>query len=158
MSTSLRPLELQHFRHPCPLLSPRVCSNWCLLSQWYCLTISSSVAPFSSCPQSFPASESFTMSQLFASVGQSIWNFSFSISLSNEYSGLFSFMINWFDLLAVQGTLKSLLQHHNLKAILRHSAFFMVHLSHPYMTIGKIIALTLWTLVSKVISLLFNTQ
>ena len=107
MSTSLQPIELQHFRHPCPSLSPRVCSNWCPLSQWYCLTISSSVAPFSSCPQSFPASESFTMSQLFASVGQSIWSFSFSISPSNEYSGLFSFMINWFDLLAVQGTLTS---------------------------------------------------
>jgi len=82
---------------------------------------------------------------------------SFSISPSNEYSGLIPFRIDWFDLLAVQGTL-SLLQHHNSTAsILWHSAFFMVHLSHPYMTVGKIIALTMWTFVSKVISLLFNS-
>ena len=86
------------------------------------------------------------------------WNFSFSISPSNEYSGLISFRIDWFDLLAVQGTLKSLLQHHSSKAsILQHSAFFMVQLSHPYMTTGKTIALTRWTFVSKVMSLLFNT-
>ena len=74
------------------------------------------------------------------------WRFSFSISPSNEYSGLNSFRINWFDLLAVPGTLKSLLQHHSSKAILQHSAFFMVKLSHPYMTTGKTIALTKWTL------------
>ena len=80
-----------------------------------------------------------------------------SISPCNEYSGLVSFMIYWFDLLAVQGTLRSLLQHHNSKAsILRHSAFFTVQLSHPYMTTGKTIALTTWTLVGKVISLLLN--
>ena len=78
------------------------------------------------------------------------WSFSFSISPSNEYSGLTSFRIYWFDLLAVQGTLKSLLQHHNLKAsILQHLAFFMVQLSHLYMTTGKTIALTIWTFVSK---------
>ena len=83
---------------------------------------------------------------------------SFSISPSNEYSGLISLRIDWFDLLAVQGTLRSLLQHHNLKAsILRHSAFFMVQLSHLYMTTGKAIALTIQTFVGKVISLLFNT-
>ena len=81
------------------------------------------------------------------------WNFSFSISPSNEYSGFISFWINWLDLLAVQGTLKSLLQHHSSKAsILRHSAFFMVKLSHPYMTTGKTIGLTIWTFVSKVMS------
>ena len=75
------------------------------------------------------------------------WSFSFSISPSKEYSGLISFKINCFDLLAFQGTLKSFLQHHSLKAlILRHSAFFMIHLSHPYMTIGKIIVLSIWTL------------
>ena len=97
--------------------------------------------PFSSCPQFFPASQSFPMSQLFTSGGQIIW--SFSISPSNEYSGLISFMIDWFDLLAVQGTLKNLLQHHNSKAsILRHSAFFMVRLSHPYLTTGKTVSLT----------------
>ena len=85
------------------------------------------------------------------------WSFSFSISLSNEYSGLISFRTNWFDLLAVQGTLKSLLQHHSSKAsIPQCSAFFMAQLSHPYVTTGKTIALTRWTFVCKVISLLFN--
>ena len=85
------------------------------------------------------------------------WGFSFSISPSNEYSGLISFRIDWFELLAGQGTLKSLLQHHNLKAsILQHSAFFMVQFSQPYMTTGKTIALTQWTFVSKMMSLYFN--
>ena len=85
------------------------------------------------------------------------WSFSFSINPSNEYSGLISFRIDWLDLLVVQGTLKSLLQHHISKAsILRRSAFFTVQLSHPYMTTGKTIALTRWTFVGKVISLLFN--
>ena len=84
------------------------------------------------------------------------WSFSFSISPSNEYSGLISFRMDWLDLLAVQGTLKSLLQHHSSKAsILQHSAFFIVQLSHPYMTTGKTIALTRWTFVGKVMSLLF---
>ena len=107
-----------------------VCSNSCSLSQWCHSTISSSVIPFSSCLQSFLASGSFPVSQLFA--------FSFSISPPNEYSGLISFKIDWFDLLAVQGTLKSVLQHHSSKAsILQCSAFFIVQLSHPYMTIGK---------------------
>ena len=96
------------------------------------------------------------MSQHFASGGQSIWSFSFSISTSNEYSGLISFRTDWFDL-AVQGTLKSLFQHYNLKAtILLHSAFFMVQLSPPYMTNGKTVALTRRTFVGKVMSLLFN--
>ena len=85
------------------------------------------------------------------------WSISFSISPSNEYSGLISFRMNWFDLLAVQGTTKSLLHHHSLKtSILQCSAFFMVQLSHPYMTTGKTIALTRWTFVGKVMSLLFN--
>ena len=85
------------------------------------------------------------------------WSFSFSINLSNEYLGLISFRMDWLDLLAVQGTLKSLLQHHSSKAsILRHAAFFMVQLSHPYMTTGKTIALSRWTFVGKVMSLLFN--
>ena len=83
------------------------------------------------------------------------WSFSFSTSPSNEYSGLISFRMDWLDLLAVQGTLKSLLQHHSSKAsILQHSAFFIVQLSHPYMTSGKTIALTIWTFVDKVMSLL----
>ena len=89
----------------------------------------------SSCLQSFPASGSFPISQFFASGGQSIGVFSFSISPSNKYSGPISFRIDWLDLLAVQGTLKSLLQHHSSKAsILRHSVFFIVQLSHPYIS------------------------
>ena len=87
------------------------------------------------------------------------WSFSFNVSPSNEYSGLISFRMDWLDLLAVQGTLKSLLQHHSSKAsILHHSAFFIVQLSHPYMTIGKTIALTRWTFVGRVMSLIFNMQ
>ena len=85
------------------------------------------------------------------------WSFSFSISPSNEYSGLISFRMDWLDLLAVQGTLKSLLQHHTSKASIHwHSAFFIVQLSHPYVTTGKTIALTRWTFVGKAMSLLFN--
>ena len=97
------------------------------------------------------------MSQFFASGGQSIGVSASAISPSNEYSGLISFRIDWLDLLAVQGTLKSLLKHHSSKAsILQHSAFFIVHFSHPYMTTGKTIALTRQTFVGKVMSLLFN--
>ena len=85
------------------------------------------------------------------------WSFSFSISPSDEHPGLISFRMDWLDLLAVQGTLKSLLQHHSSKAlILQHLAFFIVQLSHPYMTTGKTIALTRWTFVDKIMSLLFN--
>ena len=120
------------------------------------MSISPSVVPFSSCLQSFPASGSFPMSQFFAS-GSQYWSFSFNISHSNEYSGLISFRMDWLDLFAVQGTLKSLLQHHSSKApILLHSAFLIVQLSHPYMTTGKTIASTRRTFVDKVISLLFN--
>ena len=157
MSDSLRPHGLQHARLPRPPLSPGVVSDSCLLNWWGHPTISSSVIPFSSCPQSFPASGSFLMSWLFASGGQSVKSFSFSISPSNEYSGLISFRIDWFDLFAVQGTLKSLLQHHSLKAsILWCSAFFMVQLSHLYMTTAKTMTLTIQTFVGKVMSLLFN--
>ena len=113
------------------------------------------VIPFSSCPQSFPASGSFPMSQLFASGGQSVGVSNFNIRPSNEYSRLISFRMDWLDLLAVQGALKSLRQHHSPKAsVLCHSAFFMVKLSHPYITTGKTIALIRWTLVVKVMSLL----
>ena len=98
------------------------------------------------------------MSQLFASGGQTIWSFSFSISSFSEYSGFISFRIDWFDVFAVQVAFKSLLQHHNSKApIIQHSAFFMVQLSYPYMTTGKTIALTIGTFLCKLISLLFNT-
>ena len=97
------------------------------------------------------------MSQLFTSGGHKYWSFSFVISPSNEYSGLISFRTDWLDLLAVQGTLKSLLQHHSSKAsILWCSAFFIVQFSHPYMTTGKTIALTRRTFVGKVVSLLSN--
>ena len=113
-----------------------------------------SAIPFSSHLQSFPASGSFPMSQLFISGGQSIGSFSFSINPSNEYSGLISFRIDWLDLLAVQGTLKSLFQYHSSKAsILRRSAFFVVRLSHPYMTTGKTRALTRQTFVGTVMLL-----
>ena len=118
--------------------------------------ILSSVVPFSSCLQSFPESGSFLMSQLFASGGQSI-AVSASASVLPMNIELISFRIDWFDLVAVQGTLKSLLQHHNLKAlIVQCSVFFMVQLLYPYMTTGKTIALTRQTFVNKVISLLFN--
>ena len=155
------PRGLLHARLLCPLLSFRVWiwifSNSCPLSQWCHLTISSSVSPFSFCLQSFTVSGSFPMSQLYIRWPK-YWSFSFNISLSNEYSGLISLRIDWFDFLAIQGTLKSLFQHHSLKAsILWGSAFFMVQLSHPYMTTGKTTALTIGTFVSKVMSLLFNT-
>ena len=138
MSDSLQHHGLQHARLPCPSPSLGACWNSCPLSQWCHPTISSSVVPFSSCLQSFPASGSFLMSQLFESRWPKYWSFSFNISPSSDYSGLISFRILWFDLLAVQETLKSLLQHHSSKAsILRHSVFFIVQLSHPYMTTGK---------------------
>ena len=145
---------LQHNRPLCPLQTLRVYSNSCPLSRWCHTTISSSAIPFSSCLQSFSASGSSQISHFFASGRQSI-SFSFNISHSNEYSGLMSFRIEWFDLLSVQGTLKSLLQHHCSKvSILQWSGFFIVQLSHPYMTTGKNIALTRWTFVGKVMSLL----
>ena len=148
MSDSLWPHGLQHARLPCPSSTPRAYSNSCPSSRWCHLTISSSVIPFS-CPQSFPTSGSFQMSQLSQQVTK-VLSFSFSISPSNEYSRLISFRMDWLDLLAVQGTLKSLLQHHGSKAsILWHSAFFIVQLSHPSMTTGKTIALTRWTFVGK---------
>ena len=124
---TLRPHGLQHASLPCPSLSPRVCSNSHPLSQWCHPTISSSVIPFSSCPQFFPASGSFPVNRLFARWPK-YW--SFSISPSNEYLGLISFRMDWFDLLAFQGTLKSLLQHNSKASILPHSAFFMRSNSH----------------------------
>ena len=126
-------------------------------SSWWCHpTISSSVVPFSSCPQSFPASGSFQMSVLRIRWPK-YWSFSFNISPSNEHPGLISFRMDWLHLLAVQGTLKSLPQHHSWKAsILWCSAFFIVQLWHPCMTTGKTIALTRRTFVGKVMSLLFS--
>ena len=108
-------------------------------------------------PSIFPSIRVFSNELILSIRWPKYWSFSFSISPSNDYSGLISFRIDWFDLLAVQGTLKSLLQHHSSKAsILQHSAFFIVQLSHPYMTTGKIKALTRQTFVGKVMSLLFN--
>ena len=142
-----------------PLFStiPRVCSNSLI---WWCYqTISSTVAPFSFCLQSFPASGFFPVSWLFISGGQSIGaSVLSSVLLLNEYSGLISLKIDWFDLLAVQGIFRNLLQHHSSKAsILWHSAFFTVQLSQLYVTTGKTIALTIQTFVGRVMSLLFST-
>ena len=156
MSNSLWIHESQHTRPPCTSPTQGVYSNSCPSSRWCHPAISSSVVPFSLCPQSLPASGSFPMSQLFTQGGQSI-GFSFSISSSNEHPWLISFRMDWLDLLAVQGTLKSLLHHHSLKSsILRCSAFFSIQLSHPYMTTGKTTALISQTFVDKVMSLLFN--
>ena len=108
-------------------------------------------------PSIFPTGRVFSSESVLRIRWPKYWSFSFSISPSGDYSGLISFRTDWFDLLAVQGTLKSLLQHHSSKAsILWRSAFFMVQLSQPYMTTGKTIALTVWTYVGKVMSLLFN--
>ena len=147
VSDSLRPHKSQHARPPCPSPTPRVYSNSCPSSRWCHPAISSSLVPFSSCRQFLPASGSFP----------SCWSFSFSISPSNERPGLISFRMDWLDLLAVHGTLKSLLQNHNSKAsIFQRSAFFTIQLSHPYMTTGKTIALIRRTFVGKVMSVLFN--
>ena len=159
MSNSLWSHGLQHVRPPCPSPTPGAYSNSCPSCQWCHPTISSSAIPFSSCLQSFPASGSFPTNWFFILGGQGIGvSASAEISPSNGYSGLVSFRMDWLDLLAVQGTLKSLLQHHSSKAsIFQHSVFFRVQLSHPYMTTGKTKALTRWTFVGKVMSLLFNT-
>ena len=234
VSNSLRPHESQQARPPCPSPSPGVHSNSCPSSWWWHPAISSSVAPFSSCLQSLPSSESFPMSQFFAWGGQSTgdaqlcpflwhamdlsilgfpvhhqllepsqthghwvsdmiqhlisccpllllpsifprvrvffnesvlciqrcpkyWSFNFSISPSNEFSGLISFRIDWVDLLVVQGTLMSILQHYSWKAsIVQHSVFFTAQLSHPYVTTRKTIALIRWTFVYRAMYLLFN--
>ena len=157
MSNSLQPHWLQHARLPCTSLSPEVCSNSCPLSQWCYLTISSSVAPISSCPQSFPASGSFPLSQLFASGGQSIGASALASVLPKKSQGWSP--SEWTGWISLQSKgLSSLFQHHSSKAsILWCSVFVMVQLSHPYTTAGKTIALTIWTFVGKVMSLLFNT-
>ena len=134
--------------------SPGVRSNSRSRSRWYYLTISCSTALLSFCFQSFPASGSFSTSQLFAIR----WRKYFSISPSNEYSGLTSFRMDCFDLLAVQETLKNLLQHHNSRALtLQCSAFFLVLFSHPHMNTVKTIAFTIHTFVGKVMFPLFST-
>ena len=150
MSNSLRPHGMQHARLPCPSPTPRSYSNSCPLSWWCHPTISSSVVPFSSRLQSFPASGSFPLSQFFTSGGQ-------SIEVSASASVLPVNIQDWSPLertglisLQSQGTLKNLLQHHSSKAsILQHSAFFRKQRSHPYMTTGKTIALTSQTFVVR---------
>ena len=144
MYYSLPPHGLQHTRLPCPSPLPRVCSNSYPLSQCCYLTISSFATPLLLLPSIFPSIRGFSNESALHIGWPKYWSFSFSISPSNEYSGLISFRIDWFDLVAVQETLKSLLQHQNLKAsILQCLAYFMVQLSHLYMTTGKTIALTL---------------
>ena len=152
MSNSLWPHESRHARPPCPSPTPRVHSDSRPLSPW-CHPAISSPSP--------PALNPSQHQSLFKWVNSphqvaKYWSFSFNISPSNEHSGLISFRMDWMDLIALQGTLKSLLQHHSSKAsLLQHSAFFTVQLSHPYMTTGKTIVLTRQTYVGKVMSLLF---
>ena len=155
MFNSLRTHGLQHSRLPCHSPSLAVCSNLCPLSWLFNhLIICHSLLLL---PSFFPSIKIFSNESALHITGSKYWRFTFSISPSSEYSVLISFRIDWFDLLIVQGNLKSLLQHHNSKAsILQHSTFFMVQLSHLYMTTGKNIALTIWAFVGNVMSLLFN--
>ena len=152
----MRPHRLKHPRLLCPSPTLRACSNSCPFSRWCHPTISSSVVPFSSCLQSFPTLV-FSSESVVCIRWPKYWSFRFSISPSDEFSALISFRMDWLDLLAVQGTLKSLPQHHSSKAsILRCSALFMVQLSHLYITTGKSTALTKWTFVGKGMSLFFK--
>ena len=145
---------LQHTRLPCP--------SWCLLRLMSVESVMPSKHLVPCCPFLLPSNLSqhqgvFSNESALRIRWPKYWSFSFHISPSNEHPGLISFRMDWLDLLAVQGTLKSLLQHHSSKAsILQHSAFLIVQLSHPYMTTEKTIALTRWTFVGKVIALLFN--
>ena len=135
---------------------PEITPNSCPLSQWCHPTISSCF-PLLLLPSMFPSIRVFSNESALHIRWPQYWGFSLSISPSNEHPGVISFRMDWLDLLAVQGTLKSLLQHHSSKAsILQCLVFFIVQLSHPYMTTKKTIALTNWTFVGKVMSLLFN--
>ena len=145
MSDSLRPHGLQHTRLPCPLPTPKACSNSCPSSHPTILW-----CPLLLLPSLFSSIRVFSKESVLCNRWPKCCSFSFSISPSNEYSGLISFRMDWLDLHAGQGTLKSLLQHHSSKAsILQCSSFFMVQLSHPYMTTGKTIALTKLTYTKK---------
>ena len=156
VSDSLWPHGLQHARFPCPSLSPKVCSNSCPLSWWCYPTISSSDVAILLLVSIFPSIRVFSNESALSIRWPKYWSFSFNISPSNEHPGLI-FRMDWLDLLAVQGILKSLLQHHSSKAsILQCSAFFIVQLSHPYMTTRKTITFTRRTFVSKVMALLFS--
>ena len=156
MSNSLRPHESQQARPPCPSPTPRVYSNPCP-SSWMPSNHLILCRPLFLLPPIPPNIRAFCNESTLHMRWPKYWSFSFSISPSNEHLGLISFRMDWLDLIAVQGTLKSLLQHHSSKSsIFRRSAFFTVQLSHLYMTTGKIIALTRWTFVGKIMSLLFN--
>ena len=156
MFSSLRLHGLQHTRLPCPSPTPRACSNSCPSSRWCYPTISSSVIPFSSCLQTRPASGSFSVSQFFASGGQGTGASASAAVLPMNIQDWLPLGLTGLISLQSMG-LRSLIQHHSSKAsILRHSVFFMVQLSHLYMTTGKTIALTRWTFVGKVMSLLFS--
>ena len=155
MSDSLWLQGLQHARLPCPSPSPRVYSNSCPLSQWCYLTTHPLLPPLLRLSSIFPSISAFSELALHI---RWIKNWSFSNSPFNEYWGLIFFRINWFDLLVVQRTLKSLLQHHSLKALIPWlSAFFMVHFSHLYMTAGKTIHSFNYMDLCCLMSLLFNT-
>ena len=154
MSNSLQPYGLKYVRLSCPPLFPRVCSNLCPLSRWCHPTISSSGFYF--CLQSFPASESFPTSWLFTLGGQSIGASASAPVLPMNIQCWFPLGLIGLIFLQSRG-LSSLLQHHNSKSsILRHSAFFMVQLSHSYMTTGKTVTLSIWIFVGKLMSLLFS--
>ena len=156
MSHSLWPHESQHARPPCPSPTPRVHSKSCPSSRW-CHPAISSCRPLLLLPPISPSIRVFSNESTLRMRWPKYWSFSFSISPSKEHPGLIFFRMDWLDLLAVQGTLKSLLQHYSSKAlILQCSAFFTVQLSHRYMITGKTIALTRRTFVGKVMSLLFN--
>ena len=155
MSDSLQPHESQHARPSCPSPTPGA-SNSHPSSRW-CHPAISSCRPLFLLPPIPPSITVFSNESTLHMRWPEYWSFSFSISPSKEHPGLISFRIDWLDLLAVQGTLKSLLQHHSSKAsLLWCSAYFTVQLSHPYMTTGKTIALTRLTFVGKVMSLLLN--
>ena len=151
MSSSLRSHGLQQARSPCLSPAPRVCSN-SFPSSWWCHPTISSCHPLLLLHSIFPSIRVFSRESVLHIRWPKYWNFSFSISPSNEYSGLISFRVDLLDLLAVQGTLKSLFQHRSKASILWHSGFFIVQLSHSYVTTGKAIALTRRTFVGKVFS------
>ena len=161
MSDSLWPDELQQSRPPCPSPTPGVQPNPCPLSWWYHPNISSSVfillLILLLLVTIFPNSRVFSNESALHIRWPKYWSFSINISPSSEHPGLISFRMDWLNLPAAQGTPKSLLQHHSSKAsILWCLAFFIVQLSHPYMTTGKTIALTRWTFIDKAMSLFFN--
>ena len=149
MSNSLQSHGLQCPRRSCPSLSCRVCSDSYPLSWWYPYNHLILWCPLLLLPSIFPSIRVFSNEQVLCIRWPKYWNFSFSISPSSEYSGLISFRIDWLDLLAIQGTLKSLLQHNSKVSILRRSAVFIVQLSHQYLTTGKTRALTIWPLLAK---------